>query len=108
MNFDAGLVGEFTVDIMQHIVKNEKVSENLKKRYENGRRQRQKIDSNRRLTGGVLFDANHILLDSEVLKLRESKEKEKNDEKERQIRNVIIKFNKMRETYKCCQLLLET
>ena len=76
LNFDRGLAGEFTVDIVQHIAKNEKISENLKKRYETGRTTRNKIDEQRRLTGGVLFDANHIVLDEEVLKLREEKEKE--------------------------------
>ena len=68
---------------MQHMVRNEKVTNNLKERYVNGQIQRRKIDETRRLTGGTLFEENHILLDSEVLNLRESKEKQKKNEKER-------------------------
>ena len=77
LNFDKGLAGDYAVDIMQHIVKNEKVTKNLEKRYKNGRMQRRKIDDQRRLTGGTLFDVNHILLDNKVLHLQESKEKKR-------------------------------
>ena len=99
LNFEQGLAGEFTIDIIQHMVRNEKVTENLKKRYKNGQIQRRKIDETRRLTGGTLFEANHILLDSEVLNLRESKEKQKKNEKERIIYKLILDYRKREKAY---------
>ena len=84
MNFKKVLTGEFTIDIIQRMVRNEQVTTNFKKTYENCQIQRRKIDETRRLTRGTLFEANHILLDSEVLNLRESKEKQKNNERERE------------------------
>ena len=46
----------------------------MKQRYAKGRETRQKIDETKRLTGGVLFKANHIVLDEEVLRIREERE----------------------------------
>ena len=81
------------------MLKNQKISENLKQRYANGRETRQKIDETKRITGGVLFKANHILLDEEVLRIRKGKEKEKADEREKVILNAINAYNKNREAY---------
>ena len=89
LNFEHGLSGEFTVDILQHMVRKEKINENLNCRYERGRAKRGEIDSTRRLTGGSLFESKHIILDSEVLEYREGKEKEKEDEKFKTIQNAV-------------------
>ena len=99
MNFDKGLAGEFTVDIMQHMVRNKKLNDNLNARYENGRTRRCQIDTQRRLTGGVLFDANHIILDKDVLCLRKSKEQEKIDEKEATVSKAIQRYHLLKEAY---------
>jgi len=99
MNFDKGLAGEFTIDIMQHMVRNKKVSENLNTRYENGRTTRCQIDTQRRLTGGSLFDANHIVMDEEVLRIRESKEQDKMDEKEAIVSKAIQRYHSLKEAY---------
>ena len=81
LNFDKDLAGEFTIDILQHMVRKEKINENLNARYERGRATRGEIDNTRQLTGGSLFDSKHIILDSEVLALRQGKEQEKENEK---------------------------
>ena len=93
MNFDRGLAGEFTIDILQHIAKKEKVRENLNSRYDEGRAVRGMIDRTRRLTGGNMFSSNHIVCDEEVLNIREGKEKEKSDQKESRIRKAIDECN---------------
>ena len=99
MNFEKGLAGEFTIDIMQHMVRNKKVNENLNTKYENGRTTRCQIDKQRRLTGGSLFDANHIVMDEEVLRIRESKEQDKMDEKEATVSKAIAKYHVLKEAY---------
>ena len=88
-------MGEYTIDIMQHMVRNEEVKKKLKEKYDNGRLVHKKIDDTKRLTGGTLFEANHILLDNEVLALRKSKEDEKANEKEGLIQKSIAKYNSM-------------
>jgi hypothetical protein len=59
LNFDSGVAGDFTLDIIQHLVKKESVCDNLHNRYENGRSLREKITEARRLTGGALFKVKH-------------------------------------------------
>jgi hypothetical protein len=63
----SGVAGDFTLDILQHLVKKESVCNNLHNRYEDGRSLREKITDARRLTGGALFKVRHIALDEEVL-----------------------------------------
>jgi hypothetical protein len=70
LNFESGVVGDFTLDILQHLVKKESVCDNLHNRYEDGRSLREKITDARRLTGGVLFKVRHVALGGEVLALR--------------------------------------
>jgi hypothetical protein len=62
MNFESGLAGEFTLAILQHLVKKESVCENLHQRYEEGGSLREKIQEARRLTGGGLFSKFDTLL----------------------------------------------
>ena len=51
LNFDKGLAGEFTIDILQHVVKKDKVQETLSNRYKDGRTTRDKIDKTLKLSG---------------------------------------------------------
>ena len=81
------------------MVQNKKMSENLNARYENGRTTRCQIDTQRRLTGGSLFDANHIVMDEEVLRIRESKEQDKMDEKEATVLKAIQRYRSLKEAY---------
>ena len=99
LNFERGLAGEFTVDILQHMIRKEKINENFNCYYERGRATRGEIDNTRRLTGGSLFESKHIILDSEVLKYREGKEKEKEDEKLKTIQNAVQKYNDYKVAY---------
>jgi hypothetical protein len=94
LNFDSGVAGDFTLDILQHLVKKESACDNLHNRYEDGCSLREKVSDARRLTGGVLFKLRHIALDDEVLALREAKEKEKVDERDQVVRNAIEEFTK--------------
>jgi hypothetical protein len=55
LNFDSGGAGDFTLDILQHLVKKESVCDNLHNRYDDGRSLREKVSDARRLTGGMLF-----------------------------------------------------
>jgi hypothetical protein len=38
LNFDSGVAGDFTLDILQHLVKKESVCDNLHNRYEDGQK----------------------------------------------------------------------
>ena len=69
VNFERGLAGEFAIDILQHIVRKDEVSNNLKTRYTEGEITRRRIDRTKRLTGGVMFKSNHIVCDEEVLEI---------------------------------------
>ena len=51
------------------MVKKKKISENLHKRYKEGCAVRDTIDKSKRLTGGLMFKASHIVLDKEILKV---------------------------------------
>ena len=75
------------------------MSENLNARYKNGSTTRCQIDTQRRLTGGSLFDANHIVMDEEVLRIRESKEQDKMDEKEATVLKAIQRYRSLKEAY---------
>jgi hypothetical protein len=99
MNFETGLVGDFTLDILQHLVKKESVCENLHQRYEEGGSLGKKIQEARPLTGGALFKVRHISLDGEVLALREAKEQEKTDEQDQVVKNAIEEFKKPKGEY---------
>ena len=99
INFDRGLAGEFTIDILQHIVRKEKVRENLNARYNEGQVVRGMIDETRRLTGGSMFKSNHIVLDEEVLRYREKKEDEKNKKIIDTIQKAIDEYNKRKLEY---------
>jgi len=46
-----------------------------------------------------LFDANHIILDKDVLCLRKSKEQEKIDEKEATVSKAIQRYHLLKEAY---------
>jgi hypothetical protein len=63
MNFETGLAGDFTLHILQHLVKKESVCENLHQPYEEGGSLHEKIQEARQLTGGALFKVRHIALD---------------------------------------------
>ena len=99
INFDRGLAGEFTIDILQHIIRKEKVRENLNARYNEGQVVRGRIDETRRLTGGSMFKSNHIVLDEEVLRYRENKEEEKNQKLINTIQKAINEYNKRKLEY---------
>jgi hypothetical protein len=103
IHFERGLAGAFALDILQHLVKKEKVCENLHAQYEEGSSLREKIQDARRLTGGALFKIRHIALDKEVLALREAKEQEKMDERDQIIKNAVDEYKKRKGEYKKVQ-----
>jgi len=96
VNFDNGIAGKFGVDIMQHMVRKTMITENLNKRYESGKIKRKNIDKARRLTGGTIWDANNVLLDEEILRLREEKEIEKETEKKELLLRLLRTITKGR------------
>ena len=99
LNFDRGLAGEFTIDILQHIVRKEKVNENLNRRYQIGQATRGNIDTARKLTGGNLFRCKHIVLDKDVLDQREAKEQQKDDDKTKTVQGQIDKYHLYKKAY---------
>jgi hypothetical protein len=99
LNFDSGVTGDFTLDILRHLVKKESVCDNLHNRYEDGRSLREKISNARQLTGGALFKVKHSALGEEVLALREAKEQEKVDERDQVVKNAIDDFTKRTKEY---------
>ena len=54
-------------DIVQHFHKDEQSMKTLKKRKVDGQKLTNKINVAKRLTAGVLFNAEHITMDEEVL-----------------------------------------
>ena len=90
VNFENGLTGDFTIDIIQHFAREKNVVKNLNKQYEEGTEVREGIDRTKRLIDGTMFNGNKIVLDEEILDIREKKELEKSDAKEKVIRNAII------------------
>ena len=99
VNFDNGLAGEFAVDIIQQMVRKDKIRKNLNERYEKGREVRGIIDTTKRLTGGTMFKSDHIVLDEVILKYREEKEQQKVDQKEGIIRKAINEYNNRKLAY---------
>jgi hypothetical protein len=99
LTFDSGLAGEFSLDIIQHMVKKESVRDNLQNRYDEGRSLRENLKDARRMTGGTLFKVRHIVLDEEVLAMREEKEEEKTNERRQVVTNVITEFNERKHDY---------
>ena len=57
------------------------------------------MDKTRRLTGGTIWDANNVLLDEEVLAIREAKEKEKDNEKLKIVEKAILEYNDRKNSY---------
>ena len=47
LSFEKGLVGDSTVDILQHVVKKDKVQENLNNRHKEGRTAEKKLIEHR-------------------------------------------------------------
>ena len=105
VNLDHGVAGDFSVDILQHIVKRKTVHQNLNLRYQQGRVLRRKIEKTKRLTGGNMFINSHIVCDEEVMAIREGKEKEKRIQKENSINKVITEYHKRRLAY---QVMLDS
>ena len=64
--------------MLQFAIKNEKNTENLFRRYKEGKTLRESLASqdNKRFTAGSLFKANRVAIDSEVLEYMEEKELE--------------------------------
>ena len=91
VNFENGLAGDYTIDIIQHFVREKNVAENLNKRYKEGSDVREGIDLTKRLTGGTMFNGNKIVLDKEIFNIREGKELEKSDAREKVIQSAIDK-----------------
>ena len=80
-------------------MREDKINKNLSARYKNGAVRRKNIDKTKRLTGGTIWDANNVLLDEEVLAIREEKEKEKTIEKEKVVLKGVRDFNRRRDDY---------
>jgi hypothetical protein len=93
MNFDSGVAGDFTLNILQHLVKKESVCDNLHNRYEDvGVRCVRKSW----MQGDLPEErfSKSIALDEEVLALREAKEQEKVDKRDQVVKNAINEFTK--------------
>ena len=99
LNFKTGIANDFTLDILQHLVRSEFVKKDLHDRYADGKRIRKGIDATKRLTGGVLFKANKIFLDDEVLNIRKEKEIQKKKNLQKTISSMIIAFKQRYDNY---------
>ena len=53
----------------------------------------------KRLTGGTMFNGDKIVLDEEILNIREGKELEKSDAREKVIQSAIDKYNARLDAY---------
>jgi hypothetical protein len=78
LNLTSGFAGEFVTGMLQYAIKNEKNSENLSKKYKEGKTLRESLaaQDNKRFTAGSLFKANRVAIDSELLEYMEEKELE--------------------------------
>jgi hypothetical protein len=78
LNLTSGYAGDFVTGMLQYAIKNERNTENLFKRYKEGKTLRESLKSqdNKRFTAGSLFKANRVAIDDEVLEYMEEKEVE--------------------------------
>jgi hypothetical protein len=78
LNLTSGYAGDFVTGMLQYAIKNEKNTENLTKRYKDGRTLKESLSQqeNKRFTAGSLFKANRVAIDSELLEYMEEKEAE--------------------------------
>jgi hypothetical protein len=78
LNLTSGYAGDFVTGMLQYAIKNEKNTENLNKRYKDGRTLKESLSQqeNKRFSAGSLFKANRVAIDSELLDHMEEKEKE--------------------------------
>jgi hypothetical protein len=97
LNFESGVAGDFTLNILQHLVKKESLCNNLHNRYEDGHSLHEKLTDARQFAGGAQFKVHHIALNEEVLaSMREAKEQERVDESDHQevVKNIMEEFKK--------------
>jgi hypothetical protein len=78
LNLTSGYAGEFVTSMLQYAIKNERNTENLFKRYKDGKTLRESLaqQENKRFTAGSLFKSNRVAIDDEVLEYMEEKEQE--------------------------------
>ena len=67
--------------MLQHMVIKEKENENMSTLDEMGHTIQGNIDTTRKLTRGLLFESRHIILDKDVRRIHQRKEKRKTTRK---------------------------
>ena len=98
-NLEEGLAGEYAVGFFNHITSATKVKAMSAKKYEDGRREKQKLSNAKRLGGGTLFHSQHLVLDDEVLEARREKDQKKADAVTTVIANKIKAYKAYEEKY---------
>ena len=66
INFARGKSNEVLTDILQSFIRSEEAVKNFQQRKDNGGALVEKIDTSKKLTAGVLFNAKHVVMDAEV------------------------------------------
>ena len=83
LNLTSGSAGTIITDMLQYALKEVGVCDNLKKRYEEGKKIRGELfEGKKRVTAGLLFKASQLGLDTDVLNSQERKERIGHDTRE--------------------------
>lgn len=75
------------------------MSDSLNARYENVRATRGRIERTDKLCGGALFKSNHVILHTDVLDIRKSKDQSKNNKYIKVVQKAINQYNLQKHTY---------
>ena len=98
-NFEDGLAGKFTSDFLQFVSRKDTIINKSKERYEKAKLEKGRLDYAKKLSGGNMFKAGHIVCDDEVLRMREYKEAKKTESRSTVIMNAIKTYHKYFDEY---------
>lgn len=102
LNFTSGLAGEFTLDLLQHLKRSMGVHQAHLKRKADAEATQQRFDDfmkDQRLTAGVIFKYNKVVLDGDILSYRKAKEDQNQQQKVDALKTIILRYKKRLAEY---------
>jgi len=98
-NLEDGLAGRLAQDFVQYTSNNVNIQKKAAERYEKAKEAKGRLDNAKKLSGGYMFKAGHLLCDDEVLAMREMKEAKKYNDRFKVIKNAIKTYDKNFDEY---------
>ena len=102
LNFSEGIAGDFTLDMLQHVKRKEKVHEAYLKRKKEGEETQERFNEffkNVKLTAGNIFKFNKCVLDGDILAYRQNKEDESKQQQINVLKSLVKRYNRRLEEY---------